>query len=157
MTKHPTVLNGTKLGEILQFHLDSYSTHVLGEEPTLKITTSWLNYHHKNSAHDLHFHPNSKVSGCFYVNCNDNSGDFVIHKPPCLHEQYLNTKVNPNEFTYTYIQYKPQMYDLYIFPSFVQHSVEVNRSDESRVSLAFNSFYSKTFGNDAYNRIFLKE
>jgi uncharacterized protein (TIGR02466 family) len=157
MTKNANVLDGTRLGAIIQEHLNSYSINVLGEDPTIKITTSWLNYNLKNAAHHKHPHPNSKVSGCFYIKTNDDSGKFQLHRPRSIAELFYNKRNTYNEFTYDMVWYQPQPYDLYMFPSFIEHSVEENLSDEPRISLAFNSFYGTSFGNDAYNRIVIKE
>ena len=35
------------------------------------ITQSWLNYTETNQYHHKHAHPNSLVSGVFYINCNE--------------------------------------------------------------------------------------
>ncbi len=35
------------------------------------ITQSWLNYTETNQYHHKHQHPNSLVSGVFYINCDD--------------------------------------------------------------------------------------
>lgn len=157
MTNDANILAGTLLGQVIQEHLDSYTTNVLGEDPDIKITTSWLNYNTKDAGHHKHPHPNSKVSGCFYIKTNEKTGRFNLFKPRAIEENFYNSKNLYNEFTYSKIWYQPEIYDLYMFPSFIEHSVDKNESDEPRISLAFNSFYNKTFGDDSYNKVFLKE
>ena len=39
---------------------------------SLRITQSWVNYSEQGQYHHKHAHPNSLVSGVFYINTNDN-------------------------------------------------------------------------------------
>jgi hypothetical protein len=41
------------------------------EKITPYITQSWLNYTETNQFHHKHAHPNSLVSGVFYINCHE--------------------------------------------------------------------------------------
>lgn len=153
MTNNSRVLDRKKLGKIIQGHLDSYCTNVLGEDPKLRITTSWMNYNKPGTSHHKHPHPNSKVSGVFYIQTGPNCGLFNLHKPFAIDELIRDKKIRHNEFTYSTIWYEPEQYDLFMFPSFLEHSVTVNESSETRISLAFNSFYgySMSISDDSYN------
>jgi len=52
----------------------------------------------------------------------------------------LNSYSNrTNYLTYNKVEYKPQQGDLLIFPTWLEHEVETNFSDEPRISLAFNA------------------
>ena len=56
-------------------------------------------------------------------------------------EEYNET----NSTTWTYV---PKNGDIYLFPSFLKHSVEKNLNKKNRYSLAFNFLPSGKFGTD---------
>ena len=108
------------------------------------ITQSWLNYTETNQYHHKHAHPNSLVSGVFYINC---------------HEKHDKIKF----FNDTYKTIKPEVKDwniwnseswwfsvktgnVILFPSSLTHMVETKQGDNTRISLAFNVFIKGTVG-----------
>ena len=149
ISKDYIVLNGLKLKDVIQEYVDHYSTQILGEAPKLGITGSWLNLNKPGDSHHTHYHPNSKVSGCLYMNVDDNSGDFLIYRPQYMEEAVRDSMVNGNIFNWSYMIYKPKKYDLYLFPSKLYHSVTENKSTINRTSVAFNTFYNETIGQRA--------
>jgi ectoine hydroxylase-related dioxygenase (phytanoyl-CoA dioxygenase family) len=44
----------------------------------------------------------------------------------------------PTEFTTSEIRMPPEEGRLYVFPGWLEHGVDVNRSDRDRVSISFN-------------------
>ena len=102
------------------------------------ITDCWANINRQGHAHTMHTHPNNYLSGVYYVRVPANSGRIVFGDPrpaasaitPTLAE---NTTFNSNE-----MHFEPQEGKLLIFNSWLPHFVEVNRSEEERVSIAFN-------------------
>ena len=109
------------------------------------ITQSWLNYTETNQFHHKHSHPNSLVSGLFYINC---------------HEEY--DKINFFNDNYKSIVLDVENYNLYnsetcllsvktgdiiLFPSSLHHSVETKQGNNTRISLAFNVFVKGNIGN----------
>ena len=149
LSKDYQVLNGKKLHFIIQKFLDYYSENVLGEEPKLGISISWMNLNPPGTYHLKHKHPNSRISGCFYINVDDNTGNLNIYRPEEMLDDYRDDIVKNTPYNWTHMTYKPQKYDLYLFPSRLYHSVEENLSDISRLSLAFNTFYVKDIGSRA--------
>jgi uncharacterized protein (TIGR02466 family) len=63
----------SKLKEDLDLRVKDYFNKVLSttDSVTPYITQSWLNYTETNQYHHKHAHPNSLVSGVFYVNCHE--------------------------------------------------------------------------------------
>tara|TARA_Y100000114_G_scaffold65082_1_gene59633 strand:- start:584 stop:1162 length:579 start_codon:yes stop_codon:yes gene_type:complete len=100
------------------------------------ITTSWFNYTEKNESHHLHNHPNSIFSGVLYL-----SGDIKINfhrgqHPFCLHLDYNDYNLANSE--QWQMDLKPG--DLILFPSGLQHEVKNYNNNDTRISLAFNTF-----------------
>jgi len=109
---------------------------VLCIENDIYITTSWFNYTEKNESHHLHNHPNSIFSGVLYL-----SGDIKInfhrgHHPFCLHLDYYDFNLGNSE--QWQMDLKPG--DLILFPSGLQHEVTNYNNNDTRISLAFNTF-----------------
>lgn len=112
----------------------------------LKITQSWLNYNKPNEAHHKHVHPNSFLSGVFYVHAEKGKDNIIFYK----------------QTAYPQIQFEPKHYHdfnsferlihvntnmLVIFPSSLEHSVNPVDVDKVRISLAINTFPVGYVGN----------
>jgi uncharacterized protein (TIGR02466 family) len=136
------------LKEELDLRVQDYFDKVLSitNAVTPYITQSWLNYTETNQYHHKHEHPNSLVSGVFYVNC---------------HEEFDKIKF----FNHTYKAIKPEVKDwnlynseswwftvktgdIILFPSSLTHMVETKQGDNTRISLAFNVFIKGTIGSN---------
>ena len=112
----------------------------------LYITQSWSNYTTKGQYHHKHRHPNSFVSGVFYINA-DRSKDKI---------KFFNDKIPYMEVTQReYNLYNSDSWwfnvgssDLVIFPSTLWHMVDQVESDEERISISFNTFLKGEIGED---------
>ena len=111
----------------------------------LKITQSWLNYTNKTQYHHKHYHHNSVISGCMYINAIKDKDSIVFGKRmtgdnwqlQALEQNYFNC----NEFTVNV-----GTGDVVLFPSNMLHSVPKTNHEHTRVSLAFNSFWEGELG-----------
>lgn len=117
----------------------------VGARPTVnkKITDYWLNINQKNDYNRPHIHPLSTLSGIVYIECNENSGDTMFHRNPAENYYYLelthaDAEDTTNPYGYSHVYYPCIKYRVVIFPSYILHSVEGNKSDEDRISIAFN-------------------
>ncbi len=104
----------------------------------LRITQSWLNWTKPGQFHHKHAHPNSLISGCFYVKANKSSDKIFVYN-----EGYQQIKFPPAEWNL----YNSESWwfpigtgDLIFFPSRLTHMVVPVEGDDTRVSLAFNTF-----------------
>lgn len=112
------------------------------------ITQSWFNINPKDTGHHHHYHSNSILSGCYYIRAKDtkinfhagenffNSGKFLA-----LNTTNFNVFNSPNWFL------DVEAGNVVIFPSATAHSVDINKNDEERISVAFNIFVKGTIGN----------
>jgi uncharacterized protein (TIGR02466 family) len=124
----------------IQHHIDEFSKQVMGEKPSLRITQSWMNYNPPDKSHHKHFHGNSIVSGVLYIKTTPLSGAFIAHKRE-VYTNIMNTKINNTYFNSDEHRIVPTDNTLILFESSLPHSVESNNSKETRISLAFNTFY----------------
>jgi uncharacterized protein (TIGR02466 family) len=119
----------------LEHYANEYCNFLSFEK--VKLQNMWLNINRKKDLNSIHDHPDSVLSGIFYIKTPEKSGklifinDFFIRFFPIKVKEY-----NPNNSEiWSFI---PKENYLYIFPSWLKHEVKPNLSEEERISLAFN-------------------
>lgn len=110
----------------------------LGVSKNLALTNAWININPKNSSNQVHTHPKAILSGVYYVSADEHSGDIVFYNDAKSNMLYSMFTDNYNKNTYTEIRYKPKANKIILFPSWIPHGAEVNKSQEDRISIAFN-------------------
>jgi uncharacterized protein (TIGR02466 family) len=108
------------------------------------ITQSWLNYTETNQYHHKHAHPNSLVSGVFYINSNDKFDKIKFFK-----EDYKTIKPEIKQWNLWNSEtwwFPVNTGDIILFPSSLTHMVETKEGTNTRISLAFNVFIKGTVG-----------
>ena len=136
------------LKEDLDLRVKDYFSKIIcpANNITPYITQSWLNYTETNQYHHKHYHPNSLVSGVFYINCNEehdkikffNDG-YKIIKPEIKDWNIWNSES---------WWFSVKTGDIILFPSSLTHMVETKEGTNTRISLAFNVFIKGTVGNN---------
>ena len=116
----------------------------------LYITQSWLNYTEANQYHHRHEHPNSVVSGVLYFD-SDIKNDKILFTSSKGYQQIKpeidNTKWNLwNSGTWFF---SVETGNLFMFPSSTTHQVETKQGNNTRISLAFNTFYKGSVGSNS--------
>ena len=109
------------------------------------ITQSWLNYCKKGEFHHKHKHPNSFISGIFYVKSNANKDKIYFYKNQ--YQQLSITTKNYNLYNSESWWLEVETGDLILFPSSLEHKVATVETD-LRVSLSFNTFLKGTLGSN---------
>jgi uncharacterized protein (TIGR02466 family) len=156
VTKNTYILNDPYLKnlkkEILN-HLNNFLFNDLkiNKKTIFKMLNSWCLKHQKNDFSQIHVHNNSLISGVLYLKVNNKSGDLMFHKNPYwrnIFPKSIDIEFdNYNEATSDYWYIKPSIGTIVLFPSFLEHSVAKNESDEDRYSCAFNFHVEGTFGS----------
>ena len=154
VTKDGRVLDSyaPNLKKFIQESLDEYCENVLGSNNKLQITQSWCTKQsgEKHQFIHPHKHPNSIVSGTYYVYSDSDSAPISFFQP---NEQVMfnsweidtNTDYNVNEH-----RFSPLRGGLLLFPSWLKHSVENEIVGNSRCSLAFNTWFEDVnIGNES--------
>lgn len=107
----------------------------------LAIESFWVNINPKFAYNALHDHPQSMLSGVYYVRADDQSGCLRFRDPRAA-KRMNPWPVGPDDKTdqrhWDRVNYKPQPGRLIMFPSWLEHDVEPNMSDEDRISISFN-------------------
>ena len=119
------------------------------------VTQSWLNYTAKGEFHHKHEHPNSFISGTLYIHTDSQKDKITFYKSG-----------------YKQIQLATETYDAYnsdswwfnvktggmvIFPSNLTHNVDPVEADETRISIAFNTFVKGILGDNRSLTEFINE
>ena len=106
------------------------------------ISSMWFNVNYHGSSNSPHTHPNSIWSGVYYIKTPENCGSIGFLNPNVsqawiIPKSIMNEKAEDN-FLQTLLV-KPEKNVLYVFPSWLQHFVDANMSQEERISLSFNT------------------
>jgi len=117
------------------------------------ITQSWLNYTETNQFHHKHQHPNSLVSGVFYINCHEEYDRINFYNDN--YKAILLDVKNYNLYNSENWWYPVKTGDIILFPSSLTHMVETKQGNNTRISLAFNVFVKGNIGNEK-NLTYLK-
>jgi len=142
------VLTNYKVGKsnniIDEYNLRSFKTKIVdnvnqmldyyeAQETGFIITGAWVNVYPPGAFQFEHEHPGSDISGVYYYQSNGNDGDIVFRNP------------NPYAFGNNFdksknqvVNYTPMTGKMILFPSWMTHRVDLNKSESDRISIAFN-------------------
>lgn len=118
------------------------------ESSRLRVTSMWANVNASGNSNIVHSHQSPTgtlnplvLSGCYYVRVPDNSGALVLEdfgRPM----RYLQLPFQePNVINSYTVRIPPREGNALFFPAWMEHHVEENKSDEQRISIAFNIAY----------------
>ena len=149
ISKNKFVLNDPDLSNLKQFvdeSIKQYLRDVLDENTQLDVTQSWLNKTSNGEGHHYHCHPNSYLSGVFYVQTNDDDKITFHNNDPRIN--YYKPTVNNWNLVNSESWWLPTPQNsLIIFRSDLYHSVPKTLNDK-RISLSFNTFPVGSLGNE---------
>lgn len=104
----------------------------------LEIQNIWININPPSSYNHLHNHVGSVLSGVYYVDATPEQGNIQFERNDNA-EYHIPTKVaKETYYTSTRATYAGKTNALYIFPSWLKHSVQGNKSNNDRISISFN-------------------
>jgi len=137
------ILKQKKFYDLTNFIEKSLHTYLMStispkNDARLRITQSWLNWTKPGQHHHKHAHPNSLISGCFYVKANKETDKIFFFR-----DGYQRIKFPPiewNPYNSESWWYPVGTGDLVFFPSSLTHMVQPVDGDDTRISLAFNTF-----------------
>lgn len=101
----------------------------------LHLFESWINYQGKYQHQRQHTHHGSILSAVYYLKTNGQDGNITFHPPTSGME--LRDAASP-EWNYSMVSYPAVEGRLFVFPSWVPHSVSDNMTDDTRISIAMN-------------------
>ena len=106
----------------------------------------WANINPPGGSNRAHIHPNSLWSGVYYVKAPQNSGQLKIEDPRsvALMTRPKQKDVPKPDRLLREHHYEPKTGRLIMFPSWLNHCVDPNNSNDIRISVSFN-FMQKCF------------
>ncbi len=105
--------------------------------------TSWANVNTRGGSNLMHCHPNSLISGTYYVKVpQENAPKIRFLNVNGAHYLKNKSDLGANFIKDSY-SITPRAGDLVLFSSNVWHSVDTNQTDYERISIAFNAYLDK--------------
>ena len=101
----------------------------------------WFNINGHKDFNIPHNHTQSLISGVLYLQAPKDCGDIVFYHPAeSLIESFFGKIAEPSsEYGYLRYWYPAKVNRIYLFPSWLSHSVETNNNKkEKRISMSFN-------------------
>jgi uncharacterized protein (TIGR02466 family) len=125
--------------------LNKYTKNINQSDQRLVITQCWANKNPPGSKHHEHVHPNSILSGVFYL-----KQDKTL--PPIQFNKSIQEAMKLDPKKYNNLNSETFLLpcvagELLLFPSNLKHSVPTNMGKEARISLSFNTFSVDTLGS----------
>ena len=98
---------------------------------------SWANMHDRGGFNFLHMHEGCLLSGTFYLQVPEGSGNLVFRDPrPGVLNSFAKGSA-PN--AYRDVQLRPEAGLIVLFPHWLEHFVEVHTNDTPRIAIPFNA------------------
>ena len=131
------------------------SAYKIDEDIKIFITISWVNYTETGEYHHAHNHPNSVISGVYYIETDES--DTITFSAPWTNK--LTMYMSPIEYNQWNSEewwYPTRKNTLLLFPSKLVHRVNQVESDKTRISLAFNTFIKGKIGGSNLSELVIK-
>lgn len=136
-----SLLDEAEWKEISTFLYDFARTmisSVNNDTSVVSFINSWVTIYPPGAYVPEHIHSNSMLSGVFYAKVPENGGNLLFKDPSAVAKTMFIRHYNdfPTVPTiYTHVVEEGQMV---IFPSWLPHMTEVNKSNENRIMVSFN-------------------
>lgn len=156
-SKDSYLLDKPECKELSDFILGNakiYADQLGYDYPEYRFGQSWISVKAPGQHHTMHTHPNGLISGVFYYGpIAEKTPAIKFHKMKVgVNVSYIEPKTvhKKKDLKYAHqdfsITFEPGL--LVLFPSYLHHSVPVNKTDKPRQSLAFNVVPKVGFGDE---------
>lgn len=120
---------------------------MIPESIQLPIVSCWVNQTKKLQIHHFHKHPNSFMSGIFYLTNHQNGGQTVLSPPNLWAKNFDWLDFKASVFPQVDLNITSTSGTLLLFPSNLFHRVQTVKESTERYSIAFNVFLEGKFGD----------
>ena len=105
-----------------------------------RLGNMWANINPPGGMNQPHIHPNALFSGVYYVKSNPKAGRLKIYDPRPGAQINMPTRKlgDPGKDLWRDANIEPIPGRIIMFPAWLWHSVEPNKSDNTRISVSFN-------------------
>ena len=104
----------------------------------VKITGMWSIINDKDAFNEKHHHGNSALSAAYYVKAEKNAGNIVLFDPRQANVFHHPSSKDVNNLNAQVQSVTPKAGTLVLFPSYLEHKVNPNLSNEERIVISFN-------------------
>ena len=144
--------NFIDLKKQILYHADCYAKKVcyFSNQIKFRMTESWYRETTYNQDHPMHNHPNSVLSGVYYISVpegnNHDSINFFDDTSFFRNFQFQWTPAEYNKYNCNHLQIPVKSDTIILFPSWINHYVTTNVSPNvSRQIISFNLFVEGIF------------
>ena len=109
---------------------------------TFEITACWATVLATGAMHKAHSHPNNFLSGVYYVRVSPGSDTICFHDPRRQTYVIRPPVVELTNSNTDQVVVRLANGTLLMFPSYLEHSVDINVSENERISVSFNVMFS---------------
>tara|TARA_R100000655_G_scaffold98488_1_gene141890 strand:+ start:2776 stop:3357 length:582 start_codon:yes stop_codon:yes gene_type:complete len=126
------------LTELLRMQKEIYDNEHLDRHA--RLGNMWANINPPGSMNMPHIHPNALFSGVYYVKSQLNCGRLKIMDPRPGSQLYMPARKSGNSGRDMWkdANIEPVTGRIIMFPAWLWHSVEENKSNDIRISVSFN-------------------
>jgi len=137
-----------RIAAFIDKSVQSYFKEVYAAKHEVKpyLTQSWANYTNKGQYHHKHAHPNSFISGVFYVSAEPSKDRLYFYK-----DGYKQIKIETEDWNVWNSDswwFPVESGKVIIFPSHLSHMVQTVETEDTRISIAFNTFLEGVIGDN---------
>jgi len=126
------------VSELCKMQEEIYQEEWLDRRP--KLGNMWANINYPGGYNRPHIHPNCLFSGVYYVKGNKESGELVVNDPrPGIQTMMPQENQDNHQSIYGEKQHiEPIPGRIIMFPAWLWHCVEPNKTNDIRISVSFN-------------------
>jgi uncharacterized protein (TIGR02466 family) len=103
----------------------------------LELDNAWININGYGDRNMPHVHPVTAMSGTLYIQVDDSTGKIIFHNDQYTLKHYPFI-VEDSPLFFRNVFYTPKRGMMIIFPAWIPHEVESNKSSLTRISISFN-------------------
>jgi len=137
-TMHQIPVFKPLVDELMNMCKEVFSEEWLDREPVLG--NMWANINPPGGYNRPHLHPNSHFSGVYYIKTQENCGHLVFNEPRSGAHMTMPIRKEgrPPKHLWKEVHIDPIPGRIIMFPSWLWHCVEPNKSNDIRISVSFN-------------------
>jgi len=122
--------------------VDRVLGHLMVSYRAFDITALWANISMPSAEHRMHCHPNNFLSGVYYVATHEGANTINFHDPRSQTGIIRPPVTELNAENTDQVVVKVKNGTLLVFPAWLAHSVDANKSERARISISFNIMFS---------------
>ena len=124
--------------ELLRMQKEIYDNESIDRHA--KLGNMWANINPPGGMNQPHIHPNSLFSGVYYVKSQPNCGRLKVMdpRPGVQFIMPVRKPGDPGKDMWRDANIQPVVGRIIMFPAWLWHSVEPNKSNDLRISISFN-------------------